>query len=364
MLGCLLVYLIEVIPMKNKMFALATAVLLLANSVGFVLADTKPETKRRQAVDPLVAMLPESEAVAVFDAARFFSVGLPQLLSANQPLLAEMNAKLDKMQSDIGIDLRKFERVAMGLSMAPSAAKKVSAEPVVIARGSFTAGALLGLAKIASNGGYREEKIGARTIYIFTPKNDPAKTGTKPGPTPSSGVVDQALDKLSREIAVTALDDRTLAVGTVERVRQTVNGRTHVANDVTALLPVNSSPILSFAARIPVDAAKSVTTGNDELANNINSIRYMWGTADAGDGSANLQVSARTTNADQAQKLLEMLQGLQMVGKSFLGSAKTPDKLAMGRIIDSAKLVKAGNDVSLSLVVPQSDIDLFIGAKK
>jgi hypothetical protein len=107
-----------------------------------------------------------------------------------------------------------------------------------------------------------------------------------------------------------------------------------------------------------------VTTGNDELANNINSIRYLWGTADAGDGSANLQVSARTTNADQAQKLLEMLQGLQMVGKSFLGSAKTPDKLAMGRIIDSAKLVKAGNDVSLSLVVPQSDIDLFIGVKK
>ena len=323
--------------MKHKIFAFLTAGVMTLNLVGFAGAAEGKVSVKRQVADPLVALLPASDGVAVLDAERFFSVGLPQVLSANQPMLSAIIAKIDEIQSKTGIDLRKFEHVAVGVTIRSAAPGRVSLEPVAIARGTFTAGGLVAVARLASNGTYREEKIGARTIYVFSAKqaaqkNLPKATGGK-----ASAVIEKTLDGLTSDIAVTSLDSNTLALGSPARVRQTLEARTKVDPAVVSLLSRDPGSIMSFAAKTPAGLSKFVPIDNDELGKNLDSIRFMAGSMDVAEGSAIVRFMARTQKADQAQTLLETLEGLQAVGKAFLGGAPGADKQVYARMIDNAK---------------------------
>src|SRR5690242_9844794 len=129
--------------MKHKIFALFTASLMIFNLAGFALADTKRGKAKKAQVNPLVALLPASDAVISLDARRFFADGLPRVLASNQPMLAEVMAKLDEMKTKTGFDLRQFDQVAVGLAAKQVSAKEIDFDPVVIARGNYPAGALL-----------------------------------------------------------------------------------------------------------------------------------------------------------------------------------------------------------------------------
>jgi len=62
--------------------------------------------------------------------------------------------------------------------------------------------------------------------------------------------------------------------------------------------------------------------------------------------------------------LFETLEGLQFIGKAFLGSAKGANKQVYGRMIENAKFTRTANEVKLDLQVPQNDINVLIGEKK
>jgi hypothetical protein len=345
--------------MKNKIFASFIAAILLLNLTGLSLADTgrKKKVKARQ-TNPLVALLPASDAVVTFDVKRFFSDALPKLLSANQPLLAKINAALDEMQQKAGIDLRQFDQVAAGLAFKQQPGKNPDFDPVIIARGDINSGALLGVAKLASNGKYREEKIGTHTLYIFS-----VKEATKAGSSKAAGAVDRTLNGWN-EVALTSIDPNTVAFGSPGRVRQTLAATTHVGISVTTLLSRNPEAVMSFAAKIPVGMSKSLPHDNDELSKTIDSIRFVSGSMDLVEGAAALQLMARTIQPDQAQSLLETLQGLQSVGKALIGGTKGPQREVFARMIDSVRLARTGNEVTFDLRVPQSDIDILIGMIK
>ena len=349
--------------MKHKIFTILTVGAMTLNLV--VLAGAAGGARASgKAPDPLVALLPASDGVAVLDAERFFNVGLPQVLSANQPMLAGIMAKIDEVQNKTGIDLRKFEHVAVGVTIRSSAPGRVSMEPVAIARGTFTAGALVGVARLASNGSYREEKVAGRTMYVFSAKkaaqkNLPQATGGK-----ASAVIERTLDGLTSEIAIASLDTNILALGTAVRVRETLNARTKVDAALIGLLSRDTGSIMSFAVKTPAGLSKFVPIENDELGKNLDSIRFLAGSMDVVEGTAAARFMARTQRADQAQTLLETLEGLQAVGKAFLGGAPGPDKQVYARMIDNAKFARTGTDVSFELRVPQSDIDVLIGEKK
>ena len=85
---------------------------------------------------------------------------------------------------------------------------------------------------------------------------------------------------------------------------------------------------------------------------------------DVGVTGASLNLTARTLQNAQAQGLLETLEGLQMLGKAFLGGSKGPDKQVYARLIENAKFTAKGNEVMLDLQVPQSDIDILVGYLK
>jgi hypothetical protein len=350
--------------MKNKVFAVFAAVVLLAASVPVSFAGkTGKKTIKKAQVNAALALLPASDVVATLDVKRFLGQALPTLLSSNPTLLASLTAKLDEAQTKTGIDFRQFDQVAVGAAFKPVSAKEMDLDAVVIARGSFNLASLVSVAKIASKGAYREEKVGDKTVYVFSIK-DVAKKAVAGSTSKVTGMVDRTIDGLTHDVAVTALNPNTLAVGSIARVRQAIEGRTHVDLELTNLLSRKPDSLVAFAMKTPAGMSHLVPLDNDELGKNLDSIRYLYGSMDVANNNAVMQLMARTLRPEQAQSLLETLQGLQVIGKAFLGSATGPDKQVYSRMIENAQIARSGNDVTLDLSVPQSDIDIIVGKIK
>lgn len=315
-------------------------------------------TAKRAQASQLVALLPASDGVAVIDVRRFFAEGLPRLLSGNPALLTEITGKIDEIQTRTGIDPRRFESAAVGISARKLGQKKYDLDPVVILRGQVNVVGLIGAGKVAANGKYREERVGGKTIYIFAAKDITARAKA------ASNAADKVARHIGGDVAVSALDAATLAVGDLARVRQTVEARTKVGTEITSLLARGDGGIVNFAARAPEGMSAFLPLDNDELGRNIDAIRYVFGGMDVTADGAAVSVTARTLQNAQAQSLSETLQGLQVLGKALLGSSKGADKQAIVRLIDSAKITNTGSEVSIDLRVPQADIDLLVGKLK
>ncbi|MFN2500970.1 MAG: hypothetical protein ABR530_03040 [Pyrinomonadaceae bacterium] len=350
--------------MRSKFLTFIAIVVLMSNAVVFATADKKPSTAGRQ-TSRLVSLLPASDGVAVFDAKRFLNDALPRVMSANQPLLSEIMAKISQMESRTGIDLRKFDQVAIGIAIKQVSAKELDYEPVAIASGDINAGALVAVARLASNGTYRLEKIGGKTVYVFSVK-DVAKKVLPVQTTNSkiAGYIDDALTGISHDVAVTALDRNTLVIGSFARVRETLEGRSRISADVSSLLSTKDTAVASFAFRSAGGLSRMLPLDNDELGMNLDSIQYLYGSADVSAAGTLVQLVARTKQPDQAKGLRETIEGLQVIGNVLLGSSKAADKQVYARMLKNAKFDQRGNEVSLDLLVPQSDIDILIAGHK
>jgi hypothetical protein len=349
--------------MKSKLFAVFTLSIFVLNTTAFAM----PDAKARKAADTaaLVAMLPASDGVVVFDIKRFLDSALPQMLSGNQPMLAEVTKAIDEAKEKTGIDVRQFETLAAGVTAKPTAPKKYDIDSVLIARGQVSAPTVLAAAKLAAKGKYREEKIGERTVFVFEAR-DVAAAHAPQGHSATGGMIKKALGALSKEMAAVAMDANTLAFGDVDKVKETAAGSSKVDKELTGLLSKTVAPVATFAARVPEGMSAFLPLDNDELGKNIDSIKLMYGSMDVTSAGTNLNATVRTLQADQALSLKETLDGLQMLGKMFLGSSKRADQQVYARLIENVKFASKGTEVSMSLAIAQNDIDFLIGllAKK
>ncbi len=350
--------------MKTRSFAAVVIAVLLLNFVGLAAGDDNRRVAKKGQVSRLVTLLPSSDGVAVFDAKRFLNDALPKLLSANQAILGEIMAKITEMENRTGIDLRKFDQVAVGVTSKQVSATQTDFEPVAIASGDISAGALIAIVKLASNGTYREETISGHTVYIFVPKDVAHKTAAKSPNSQVADTIDHVLSSVTKEFAVTALDRNTLAIGTVPRIRETLRGQSHVSAELTGLLSQKETAVMSFALRTPDGMAKLVSLDNDEFGTNIDSIQLLSGSVEVATIGTTLRLAARTKKPDQAQSLKDTLDGLQIVGKAVFGGSKRPDQQVYARLIRNAKFDLHGSDVSLDLLIPQADIDALVAKLK
>jgi hypothetical protein len=343
--------------MKSKLFAFFLLSVLMLNSAVFAAGDVKS----RRVVDTagIVALLPASDAVAVIDVNRFLNSALPQMLSGNQSILAEVNKSIDDAKTRTGIDFRQFEYVAAGVTATKVGEKKYEFDTVMVARGRVNTGALIAAAKLAANGKYREEKVGERSVSIFEPaeivqQNLPQGQAKKVG----------MLSKLfggKREVAVTSIDGNTLIFGSVEKVRLALSGTSRVGADISGLLSRTTAPVMSFAGKVPDGMSVFLPLENDELGKQVDAIRYLYGSMDVNATATILNATARTTQPADATGLKDTLEGLQMLGKALLSSAKGADKQVYARLVDNVKFAARGNEVSMDLSIAQSDMNQLVG---
>jgi hypothetical protein len=332
--------------MKYKITAVFTIFVFVMNFSASTFADAKT----RKGANDLVALLPASDGVFVVDSKRFFGEALPKLLASNQAMLTKVNAKIDEIKTRAGVDVRDFDSMVVGITARQLGEKLYDVDPVIIGRGRTTSAAIVGSAKLAANGKFREERVGERVMYIFDEKVNVL--------VPSTGTVH------TKEVAVSALDEKTIAFGEVGRVRQTLEGKTRVGADLVTLLEKSLTSVGAFAIKPPTGLKSFLPIENDELGKNIDSIQYIYGHAAVGADNATVHVTARTLENTQAKGLYDTLQVLQILGKSLLGGSKAADKQVYVRLIDSAKFAVKGNEVTFDLAVPQSDIDILVGSIK
>jgi len=282
------------------------------------------------------------------------------MLSGNQAMLAEVTKAIDDAKARTGIDVRQFDALAAGVTATKVKEKEYDIDSVLIARGQVNTGTILAAAKLAANGKYREEKFGSKTIYIFEAREIASQNAAQAG-TKTAGLIKKLLGSFRKEMAASAIDANTLVFGSVEKVRDAVSGTSRVDKEISGLLVKTTSPVATFAVRVPEGMSAFLPLDNDELGKNIDSIKYLYGSMDVAGTSTTLNATARTLQAEQAVSLKDTLDGLQMLGKVFLGGAKGADKQVYARLIENVRFSAKGNEVTMDLAIAQTDIDFLVG---
>ena len=212
-----------------------------------------------------LSYLPASDAVMLVDVRRLLNETMPQILAGDKEKLAQANAEIDKFKSRTGIDPRAFGRAVLGVRYTYPTAKTTKLETVAIAHGTFDAKALGTTARIAANGKYREEKYRGATIMIIS-VNDQMKV---------LGLWNMRVN----ELAICALDAKTLAIGNLSTVRAAIDaGKRGRANgELIALASRDPKAVIGFGANLPHELMANLNVGNDTIAKDANSIRQAYG---------------------------------------------------------------------------------------
>ncbi|CAN5389921.1 hypothetical protein BH10ACI1_BH10ACI1_00120 [soil metagenome] len=345
--------------MKTKIFALLAVFGFALNLAGATFAGNE-----KKQTNELVALLPASDGVVTMDSKRFFATALPQILSGNKGMLDEIYEKIDEFKSNTGIDLRQFDQIAVGVAAKKISEKETDYESVALARGNFSADSLVKLAKFASGDKYREEKIGERTVYIFSPKEMIEKNKPTAKNAQLQKILDMMMPRLSGETAITVYDNKTLAFGTPDRLKlMLTESKSRVDTELVALVSRNLEAVMSFAGNMPNGMSGLIQLDDDELGQNIDSIRQIFGSMDVVGENTIVSITAKTSDVKHAEGLQKNISDLREVGKMILGSSKREDQKMYARLLENAKITRNGMEVSLNLQVSQSDMNMLIGTK-
>jgi len=354
--------------MIRKTFAAVSAMLVLFSLlVVSVPADDKKRRVKRPVkakmakANPMVSMLPASDVIVTVNGKRFFADALPNVLSANQKLLSEILSKLDAIQIRTGVDLRKFENIVAGVNVAKKEGGKFDIDPVAIAGGTGDSASLIAAAKKSTEGKFREEQIGSRTMYVFSSKDITSKdiTDNLKGQKAAG-----AANKAGVGLAVAAFDASTIVFGHAGRVRETIEAKSTVSPELIDLLGRKPVGVVNFAGKVPGGMSAFLPLGNDELGANIDSIKYLYGRMDVLATQATVSLTARTLQPQQAADLKGTLEGLRDLGKGLLGGSKGADKQLYARLLGNVKVTQVANEIYLDLAIPQTDLDALVAILK
>ena len=289
--------------------------------------------------------LPESDAILYINARRIINDALPRILPAAQ--YAKVKTELDDVKKKTGIDINGFESGVLALRFG----KPITATPdfVFVTRGTFNADALVSLARIGLQGKIREEKYGSKSINIFKLSDVMGADGAK--------VVPGGLD----EIAGTALDGNTLALGTLSFLKATIDaeaGQKRISPELTALAMRDPGALISLAINIPPGAFSSLVPsemqGNEEIGKLIAGIENFSLSLGMNATDFPLMAAVRTASAEHAHTLSGILEmGIRAAGSSM------KDKKAQA-MLDALKITNEGSSVQVQIAIPQETVATLI----
>lgn len=348
----------------NKLTAFIAAFALLAANFATVFAQNATAKNAAAPTNDLVALLPASDIVAVTDLRRLINDALPQLFASKPSALADINQQISDFKAKTGIDARQFERVAIGVKYNRIGAGNIDFAPVAVTRGNFNAAGLLGAAKIALSGKYREEKAGSRSFLVVSLRDVAAQMPQPKDPAKADKMSKIFAKLMTGEVAFLAVDQNTLAFGDLKQVRAMVetNAKSQANAELVSLANRNPNAVLSFAANVPSDLQSLMRFDNDEIGNILASLRQAFGSLDVTGGNANITFAARTETAEQAKNLKETLLGLQSLS-GLLRARKSAKNEVIADIAESLKISQTANEIELRASVPQAALDKLLAGK-
>jgi hypothetical protein len=192
-----------------------------------------------QGVINSLSQLPEADALLYINPQRIINEVLPKFLPAKD--LEEMHKGFAAAKAQAGIDPTKVEYLVIVVRFKkPTADLNFQApEIMAVSSGDFSAEALLGLARMASQGKLRDEKYGNKTIGLMT--IEPIAKESEKNP----------LLKSFTELGVVALSANTLATGSPGYLRAAIDageGKERINMAALNSLVRDPNALVSFAA--------------------------------------------------------------------------------------------------------------------
>jgi hypothetical protein len=212
---------------------------LATNNSATLTANAAITSPAMQGVLNSLSQLPEADALVYINPQRIINEVLPKFLPAKD--LEEMHKGFAAAKAQAGIDPAKVEYLVIVVRFKkPTADLNFQApEIMAVSSGDFSAEALLGLARMASQGKLRDEKYGDKTIGLMT--IEPIAKESEKNP----------LLKSFTELGVVALSANTLATGSPGYLRAAIDaaeGKERINMAALNSLVRDPNALVSFAA--------------------------------------------------------------------------------------------------------------------
>jgi len=320
---------------------------------GCLQIDSRAQTRARssaQTPPSLLSSLPESDAIAQISVKRLLNDVMPRLLSGNPTKLAQANADIDQFKNRTGIDPRAFDQIALGVRYSYPSEGITKLQTVGLAKGSFSAGAMVAAGRVAANGKYREEKYQGKTIYVFT--------------------LDQEVKFLGlfgfkvRQLAASPLDANTLAIGDAESIRTVIDvsrGHKRANAELIALASRDPNAIIGFGSNVSPSLLRNFDIGNAAIASDLSALRQVYGAVGTTEKDVALFIGARTVNADAARNLGDTLEGLKQFGALFINRLSGAKGTLARSALTNLKIATQANELEIRTAVAQADIGPLMG---
>lgn len=297
--------------------------------------------------------LPASDAVMFVDVKRLLNEALPKAFAGDAAKLAQANADIDNFKTRTGLDARAFDHLALGVrytSPSPDATK--IDHVVAVARGKFDAAALVASGKAASQNRHTETKHGGKSVHVFTIEQQVKLFGL--------------FNMKIKDLAMSALDANTLAVGEPEAVRAAIDahaGRAPQASaELVALASHTPGAIVGFGSQMPRSLASKVegigaAMGQVEITRGVAAIRQMYGSVGASaKGLFDVSMVLRTTTDAEARGLGQVVESMKPLAE-FGASQMKGDKAKLAlSALQSLRVTTKANEVSLNLQLAQMNL--------
>jgi hypothetical protein len=327
---------------KISILKLFTAALMIACVSVFGLAQRNTSAK---AAPSLMSSLPPSDAVAVINVGRLLNEAIPKMLADNPGKLAEVTSELVKFKTQTGLDPHSFEKIAVGLSYKYPRDGVTKVSSVALARGSFNAGAMVAAGRLATNGKYAEQKYQGKTIYLFSLDRQIRLLGL--------------WDMKVRDLAVTALDGNTLALGDLDAVRGAIDAtRTgkHPTAELLALASRDPNAIVGFGGNVSPKLLENLSLSNDTIARELTAVRQLYGTVGMNSADLEIMLTARTVDTYSAKNLGDTLEGLKQLGGLFINRMTGARGVLARSALENLKTTTTGNELQVRTAVAQSQV--------
>lgn len=327
----------------NKRFLLIVLLIGVCTSVAF----SQGSRRRSAAVAPagLLGSLPPSDAVAIIQVNRVFDEALPKLLAENPARIAEVNQELAEFKTKTGLDPRSFQQIALGLKYTHPSQGVTKIRSVVLAKGTFNAAAMVAAGRLAAQGKYSEQKYHDKTIYVFA--------------------LDRQIKLLGlwnvnvRELAVTALNDETLALGDLQAVQGALDAmrtRRYANPEIIALANRDPNAIVGFGGNISEALMANLRITNDGIARELTAVRQVFGTLGMTSSDLELMLAARTVDSYSAKNLGDTVEGLKQLGAIFVNRLSAAKGTLARAALNNLTITHQGNELHLKTAVSQSQV--------
>src|ERR1700752_525931 len=337
---------------NTKLLAVALLILVVVTSQQ---ADSFAQTRRSSARSTpappsLMASLPECDGVAQVTVRQLFGDVIPKGLAKNPDQLAEVNASIERFKEKTGLYPRMFEEVALGTQFSYPSEGITKLKTVALAKGTFSANAMVAAGRIASNGKYREEKYLGKTIYIFD-LNESIKL---------FGLFNIRIG----ELAVAPLDSNTLAMGDPTNIRSVVDvnqAKTRANAELIEMANRDPNAVIGFGSNMSAEIIKNIDIGNAPIANDLSNLRKVYGSVGTTAKDVELFIGAKAVNAEAAKSLGDTLEGLKQLGALFVGRLSGAKGVLAKSALSNLKIVTQSNELQIRTSVAQVDVGPVVG---